>query len=232
MKTISAISKKAPRTVKISTGYVELEGELELPDYAPGVVLFAHGSGSSRHSPRNQYVAEIIREAGLGTLLFDLLTHEEEQQDAITGALRFDIDLLAQRLIGVTRWLERQPETRGLKAGYFGASTGGAAALMAAAELGDRVAAVVSRGGRPDLAGNALHKVRSPTLLIVGGYDEMVICLNNEAYDKLRCEKDFRIVPCATHLFEEPGKLEQVAQISAHWFSKHMGIAAEWEEAA
>ncbi|MDP1589676.1 MAG: acyl-CoA thioester hydrolase/BAAT C-terminal domain-containing protein, partial [Prosthecobacter sp.] len=164
MKTISAISKKASRTVKISAGYVELEGELELPDHAPGVVLFAHGSGSSRHSPRNQYVAEIIREAGLGTLLFDLLTDKEEQEDSITRALRFDIDVLAQRLIGATRWLEKQPQTRGLKIGYFGASTGAAAALMAAAELGDRVAAVVSRGGRPDLAGNALHQVRSPTL--------------------------------------------------------------------
>lgn len=232
MKTIYAISKRAPRTVKISAGYVELEGELELPDHAPGVVLFAHGSGSSRHSPRNQYVAEIIREAGLGTLLFDLLTDKEEQEDSITGALRFDINVLAQRLIGATRWLEKQPETRGLKIGYFGASTGAAAALMAAAELGDRIAAVVSRGGRPDLAGNALRQVCAPTLLIVGGYDELVLCLNNEAYEKLRCEKDFRVVPCATHLFEEPGKLEQVAQISANWFSQHMGISAKWEEAA
>lgn len=233
MSAVPAISTKSRHTaVNVSTGFAELEGDLDLPTGASGVVLFAHGSGSSRHSPRNQYVAEVIRAAGVGTLLFDLLTHAEEQEDAITGALRFDIHLLAQRLIGATRWLELQPATRGLKVGYFGASTGGAAALMAAAELGDRITAVVSRGGRPDLAGSALHRVRSPTLLIVGGYDEMVLCLNNEAYEKLRCEKDFRIVPCATHLFEEPGKLEQVAQISAHWFSKHMGIPAGWEEAA
>jgi dienelactone hydrolase len=233
MSAAPATFTKSRRTaVRISTGYAELEGYLDLPPDAPGVVLFAHGSGSSRHSPRNQYVAEVIQAAGLGTLLFDLLTQTEEQEDAITGALRFDIDLLAQRLIGATRWLELQPVTRGLKVGYFGASTGAAAALMAAAELGGRIAAVVSRGGRPDLAGNALRQVWAPTLLIVGGYDEMVICLNNEAYEKLHCEKDIRIVPCATHLFEEPGKLEQVAQISANWFSKHMSISAQREEAA
>jgi len=233
MRTSPAISTKSRHTaVKISTGDVELEGELDLPPDASGVVLFAHGSGSSRHSPRNQHVAEVIRAAGVGTLLFDLLTYPEEQQDAISGALRFDINLLAQRLIGATRWLDLQPATHGLQVGYFGASTGGAAALMAAAELGDRVSAVVSRGGRPDLAGKALCRVRSPTLLIVGGYDEMVVCLNDDAYEKLRCEKDFRVVPCATHLFEEPGKLEQVAQISAHWFSQHMGMPAAREEAA
>jgi dienelactone hydrolase len=211
---------------------VELKGELELPAYAPGVVLFVHGSGSSRHSPRNQFVAEMIRETGLGTLVFDLLTRREEQQDANTGSLRFDLDLMAQRLIGVTRWMEKQTEARGLKLGYFGSSTGGAAALKAAAELGDRIAAVVSRGGRPDLASNVLHQVRSPTLLIVGGYDELVLCLNHEAYEKLHCEKDFRVIPCATHLFEEPGKMEQVAEISAQWFSRHMGLTPDWEEAA
>ncbi|OYW31295.1 MAG: hydrolase [Chthoniobacter sp. 12-60-6] len=233
MKTAQGISKKVlRRTVIIPTGFVELKGDLELPANAPGVVLFVHGSGSSRLSTRNQFVARTIRDAGLGTLLFDLLTEEEEQQDAITGALRFDIDQLAQRLIGVTRWLEKQPETRGLKLGYFGASTGGAAALMAAAELGDEIAAVVSRGGRPDLAGSALLRVCSPTLLIVGGYDEMVLCLNNEAYEKLHCEKEFRVVPCASHLFEEPGKLEQVAQISANWFKRHMGSSDEWSIAA
>jgi putative phosphoribosyl transferase len=233
MKTVSVTSKKGLcTTVKIPAGYVELKGELEVPAYAPGVVLFVHGSGSSRHSPRNQFVAEIIREAGLGTLVFDLLTQKEEQQDANTGSLHFDIDLMAHRLIGVTRWMEKQTVTRGLKLGYFGSSTGGAAALKAAAELGDRIAAVVSRGGRPDLAGNVLHHVRAPTLFIVGGYDELVLCLNHEAYEKLNCEKEFRVVPCATHLFEEPGKLEQVAQISAHWFSKHMDISPDWEEAA
>ena len=162
----------------------------------------------------------------------DLLTLREEQEDAVTGALRFDLDLLAKRLIGATRWLEQQPETRGLKVGYFGASTGGGSALMAAAELGGQVAAVVSHGGRPDLAGQALPLVRSPTLLIVGGYDEMVICLNEEAFEKLRCVKAFRIVTSATHLFEEPGKLEQVAQLSADWFSKHMGRCANGEAAA
>ena len=210
------------KPVRIQVGNVILEGELKLPANAPGVVLFAHGSGSSRHSPRNQFVAGVIREAGIGTLLFDLLTHDEEQQDAVSGALRFDIGLLAKRLVGVTRWLDKQPETKGLKVGYFGASTGGGAALVAAAELGDRISAVVSRGGRPDLAGDALPGVKSPTLLVVGGHDEMVICLNDDAFEKLRCEKDFRIVPGATHLFEEPGKLEQVAQISAHWFQTHM----------
>ena len=210
------------KPVRIQVGNVILEGELKLPANAPGVVLFAHGSGSSRHSPRNQFVAGVIREAGIGTLLFDLLTHDEEQQDAVSGALRFDIGLLAKRLVGVTRWLDKQPETKGLKVGYFGASTGGGAALVAAAELGDRISAVVSRGGRPDLAGDALPGVKSPTLLVVGGHDEMVICLNDDAFEKLQCEKDFRIVPGATHLFEEPGKLEQVAQISAHWFQTHM----------
>lgn len=230
---LSHPSKKPQHSSRIiSAGYVELEGELELPDYAPGVVVFAHGSGSSRHSPRNQFVARQFREAGLGTLLFDLLTQNKEQQDAITGALRFDIDLLAKRLIGVTHWLNKQPETRGLKIGYFGASTGGAAALLAAAELGDRVSAVVSRGGRPDLAGDALYLVQSPTLLIVGGLDSMVICLNEEAYAKLNCKKDMRIVSGATHLFEEPGKLEQVAQFSTDWFSKEMGISEDGEEHA
>ena len=209
--------------VAISVGDVELEGELDLPANAPGVVLFVHGSGSSRHSPRNEFVARVIREAGIGTLLFDLLTQDEERQDMVTRTLRFDIELLAKRLVAATRWLRKQPEARGLKVGYFGASTGGGAALVAAAELGDHVAAVVSRGGRPDLAGEALRRVRSPTLLIIGGHDGTVISLNNEAYAQLRCEKDIQIVPGATHLFEEPGKLEQVARISADWFSKHLG---------
>ena len=208
--------------VRIPAGGVVLEGDLKLPPSAPGVVLFAHGSGSSRHSPRNQFVAAVIRETGLGTLLFDLLTREEEQEEARTGALRFDLGLLAGRLVAATRWLETQPETRGLKVGYFGASTGGGAALMAAAELGEGVAAVVSRGGRPDLAGAALPNVQCPTLLIVGGHDDVVIALNDEAYAALRCEKDFQIVPGATHLFGEPGKLEEVARLAALWFGKHL----------
>ena len=229
MNSIPVISPIALRTtLKIPAGFVELDGVLELPDYAPGVVLLAHGNGGSRHNPHDQYLAETIREAGLGTLQIDLLTHRENQQDANTSALRFDIELMAQRLIGVTRWMERQTVTRGLKTGFFGTTTDGAAILLAAAELGDRIAAVVLRGGRPDLASHVLHQVCSPTLLIVGGYDEMIICLNAEASAKLRCEKDLRIVPCATHLFEEPGKLEQVAQLSAHWFSKHLGITPDW----
>ncbi|MDZ4290071.1 MAG: dienelactone hydrolase family protein [Prosthecobacter sp.] len=224
MKNAPTIARQALHlSVTIATDDVELEGALDLPAEAAGVVVFAHGSGSSRHSPRNQFVARVIREAGMGTLLFDLLTRKEEREDDVTGVLRFDIELLAKRLIGATHWLEKQPETRELKVGYFGASTGGGAALMAAAELGDRIAAVVSRGGRPDLAGAALPRVKSPTLLLVGGCDDVVISLNQEAYAKLSCEKELRIVPGATHLFEEPGKLEQVARISAEWFSGHMG---------
>ena len=208
--------------VTITAGEARLEGELEIPPGAQGVVLFAHGSGSSRYSPRNRYVAQIIRDVGLGTLLFDLLTYEEEQEDEQTGALSFDIELLAERLCGASLWLENREDTRDLKQGYFGASTGGGAALMAAAEAGDRVAAVVSRGGRPDLAGDSLLNVKCPTLLIVGGLDEMVIQLNGEALAKLHCVKELKIIPGATHLFEESGKLEQVAQISAAWFAKYL----------
>ncbi len=208
--------------VSVSADEVRLPGELEIPTGAIGVVLFAHGSGSSRHSTRNQYVARTLRNAGVGTLLFDLLTHDEEEEDVITGALRFDIKLLAKRLLGATLWLEDQAEARGLKIGYFGSSTGGGAALMAAAALGDRIAAVVSRGGRPDLAGEALANVKSPTLLIVGGLDDVVIELNEDALSKLRCEKELRIVPGATHLFAEHGKLEEVAHMSAGWFRDHM----------
>lgn len=209
--------------IHISGGDVNLYGELEVPAGAPGIVLFAHGSGSSRHSPRNKFVARLIREAGFGTLLFDLLTHDEEEEDAVTAALRFDIELLAGRLLGATHWVEKQDDLQGLRIGYFGASTGGAAALMAAASAGRRVAAVVSRGGRPDLAGDeALHAVRCPTLLIVGGLDDIVIELNKRAFGKLSCEKDLRIIPGASHLFEERGTLEQVARITAQWFATHM----------
>jgi dienelactone hydrolase len=194
------------------------------------VVLFAHGSGSGRHSPRNQFVARSLQTSGIGTLLLDLLTVQEEQIDMRTRHLRFDIDLLAQRLVDATRWLENiSPEDtsgvlpqRALRAGFFGASTGGGAALVAAAELGPRVGAVVSRGGRPDLAGAALVKVVSPTLLIVGERDEVVIQLNEEAYAQLHCEKALKIVPGATHLFEEPGTLEQVAQLATDWFVRHL----------
>ena len=215
-------AKTQARTVRISSGSVHLEGELTLPAGATGVVLFAHGSGSSRHSPRNQFVAQIIREAGIGTLLFDLLTREEEAVDMRTAHLRFDIGLLAQRLVDATRWIAAEPETRALQVGYFGASTGGGAALVAAAEIGPAIGAVVSRGGRPDLAGEALCRVQSPTLLIVGERDELVIQLNEQAYAQLRCEKDLKVVPRATHLFEEPGALEEVARLASEWFRKHL----------
>ena len=208
--------------VQIASGAATLEGELRVPAGAQGVVLFAHGSGSSRHSPRNQYVARRIRAAGVGTLLFDLLTREEEAVDAYTRHLRFDIGLLAERLVAATNWLKRTDELEHLRVGYFGSSTGGGAALVAAAEVGEAVGAVVSRGGRPDLAGEALPRVKSPTLLIVGGYDEPVIELNEAAYAQLRCEKELQIVPGATHLFEEPGTLEAVARRAAEWFQKHL----------
>ena len=210
------------REVKVPVDNVELDGELILPPGASGVVLFAHGSGSSRHSPRNRFVAGVIRRSGLGTLLFDLLTPEEESVDAYTRHLRFDIELLARRLVAAAKWLETRRETRDLKIGFFGASTGGAAALVAAAELGGAVGAVVSRGGRPDLAGAALPRVRSPVLLIIGGLDSEVIKLNQQAYELLRCEKEMKVVPGATHLFEEPGTLETVADLAAEWFRDHL----------
>ena len=208
--------------VRIRHGEVELGGELGVPDGAAGVVLFAHGSGSSRHSPRNQFVARTIREAGVGTLLFDLLTRDEEEVDARTRHLRFDIGLLARRLLAATEWAAGEAATRDLRVGYFGSSTGGGAALVAAAETGARVGAVVSRGGRPDLAGEALERVSSPTLLVVGGLDDVVIRLNEEAFARLRCEKELKIVPGATHLFEEPGALEEVARLAASWFVRHL----------
>jgi pimeloyl-ACP methyl ester carboxylesterase len=201
---------------------VRLEGELHLAADALGLVLFAHGSGSSRHSPRNQYVARVLREAKLGTLLFDLLTAEEEQSEAHTRHLRFNIPFLAERLVGATRWALDEATTRDRGAGYFGSSTGAAAALVAAAELGETVGAVVSRGGRPDLAGNALEGVMAPTLLIVGAEDQPVIPLNEEAYQRLRCERALRIVPGASHLFEEPGTLEKVAAMASEWFADHL----------
>jgi pimeloyl-ACP methyl ester carboxylesterase len=211
------------RDVQIRSGTVVLQGDLSIPAGAQGVVLFAHGSGSSRHSPRNQFVASTIREAGVGTLLFDLLTKEEEAVDVHTRQLRFDIGLLAERLIDATYWLKGDLSHLGV--GFFGSSTGGGAALVAAAELGENVGAVVSRGGRPDLAGDALPQVKCPTLLIVGGLDYPVIEMNQEAFARLRCEKELKIVPGATHLFEEPGTLEEVALLGANWFQRHLRSA-------
>ena len=201
---------------------VTLGGELNLPPDALGLVLFAHGSGSSRSSPRNQFVARTLHEKKVGTLLFDLLTAEEEQAEAYTRHLRFYIPLLAGRLIAVTRWVLDSATTRDINVGYFGSSTGAAAALVAAAELRETISAVVSRGGRPDLAGDSLGHVAAPTLFIVGGNDKQVIALNEEAYYLLRCERALRIVPGASHLFEEEGALERVAQMAAEWFSDNL----------
>src|SRR6266436_6372265 len=198
-----------------------LRGELSLSDEVSGLVVFAHGSGSSRHSPRNQFVARTLREAGVGTLLFDLMTAEEEQAEARTRHLRFDIRFLARRLVAATQWALDEGTTRDISVGYFGSSTGAAAALVAAAELPENTNVVVSRGGRPDLAGVALERVRASTLLIVGGKDTAVISLNEEAFGQLQCEKALRIVPGATHLFEEPGTLETVARMASEWFADH-----------
>lgn len=208
--------------VRLTADGVFLHGNLLLPEQAEGLVAFAHGSGSSRHSPRNQYVAQVLYDAGLATLLFDLLTLDEEEEDIITGKQRFDINLLARRLVGVTDWLQSSEKTRHLRLGYFGASTGAAAALVAAAERADAVGAVVSRGGRPDLAAPLLDRVKAPTLLIVGGNDFPVIDMNRQALAELRVEKDLVIVPGATHLFEEPGTLERVAELASAWFVKHL----------
>ena len=206
------------RAVRVAAGPVSLEGDLSLPESARGLVLFAHGSGSSRFSPRNRYVARLLNSAGLATLLVDLLTPDEEALDERTAQLRFDIDLLAHRLIGATDWLTEHPDTRALRIGYFGASTGAGAAMVAAAERPDVVGAVVSRGGRPDLAGRALPQVRAPTLLIVGGNDPQVIELNQAALELMRCEKQLVIVPGASHLFEERGALDEVARLAREWF--------------
>lgn len=199
-------------------GLISLEGMLAIPEGAEGIVLFAHGSGSSRHSPRNNYVAEVLRRAGLATLLMDLLTREED----VDYETRFDIGLLAERLDGASRWVAAGEKTKDLRQGYFGASTGAAAALKSAAMAGESIGAVVSRGGRPDLAMESLPHVKSPTLLIVGGHDELVIDLNRKAYEKIDAEKEMVIVPGATHLFEEPGALEEVAKLAARWFKSRL----------
>lgn len=208
--------------LKIPSGTVALEGDLRIPEGARGVVLFAHGTGSSRHSPRNRFVAEFLRDAGLGTLLIDLLTAREEAAEAATGHLRFDIDLLAGRLVAISDWLREHPAAGPLALGYFGASTGAAAALVAAARRPASVRAVVSRGGRPDLAASALPQVRAPTLLIVGERDTTVLELNREALRALQTEKALALVPGATHLFEEVGALQEVARLAREWFTRYL----------
>lgn len=218
-----AIPNELEQPVKVKAGIVTLDGDLVVPTGASGLILFAHGSGSSRYSPRNRYVAKVLQEYGLATLLIDLLTHLEEEVDQETERFRFDIELLAQRLVDITRWLAQNPLTAQLRLGYFGASTGGGAALIAAAERPEMVGAVVSRGGRPDLAGAVnLRRVKAPTLLIVGGADPIVIELNQTAMDQLKVIKRLEIVDGATHLFEEPGALEKVARLASEWFVRHL----------
>ena len=208
--------------VRIPVGSVVVEGNLVVPSDATGIVIFAHGSGSSRFSTRNKYVAKFLNAQKIGTLLFDLLTYEEDQADIETAEYRFNIDLLAERLIGATEWLKKDPLTKNLCFGYFGASTGAAAALIGAAKLPNDIEAVVSRGGRPDLAANYLPRVAAPTLLLVGGLDREVIELNKMAMEQMSAEKKLIIVPGATHLFEEPGKLEEVAKLSSDWFIRYL----------
>lgn len=209
--------------IRVRAGPVQLAGEVEVPWGARGIVLFAHGSGSSRHSPRNRFVAGLLREARLGTVLADLLTAEEEAAEAATGHLRFNIDLLGDRLLAITDWLLANPETQALPTGYFGASTGAAAALVAAARRPATVGAVVSRGGRPDLAWPTLPGVAAPTLLIVGEHDLAVLDVNRKALGELHAEKALAVIPGATHLFEEPGALEEVGRLARAWFSRHLG---------
>lgn len=216
-----------PRSVTVTAGHIRLQGDLRIPAGARGIVLFAHGSGSSRFSPRNRFVADVLHRAGLATFLLDLLTANEESIDRVTAALRFNIGLLAERLVEATDWVARQPETGSFRVGYFGSSTGAAAALIAAARRPDRVGAIVSRGGRPDLAGPVLSEVRAPTLLIAGGEDRQVIELNKGAMARMRAPAELKIIPGATHLFEEPGALEQVARMASDWFVRHLDAAGQ-----
>ncbi|HYY21216.1 MAG TPA: alpha/beta fold hydrolase [Thermoleophilaceae bacterium] len=218
--------ERLARPVSIPVGDVTLDADLTLPPGAEAVVVFAHGTGSGRHSPRNRLVASVLSEAGLGTLLMDLLTPGEEQRDLATAELRFDIGLLGERTVGAIDWLAREPTTAALRVGAFGASTGAAAALIAAAERPEAVRAVVSRGGRPDLAAGDLRRVRAPTLLIVGGEDTPVIGMNREAMRELPGEVELEIVPGATHLFEEPGALERVAALARDWLLRHLSADA------
>jgi dienelactone hydrolase len=208
--------------VSIPVDSIRLEGDLSIPTGASGVVLFAHGSGSSRRSPRNRFVADLLNESGLATLLMDLLTEDEQEVDLQTAHLRFDIPLLAKRLVAITQWLGRHPEAAAMKIGHFGASTGAGAALVAAAEMPQLVRAVVSRGGRPDLAGAALAHVEAPTLLIVGGADPVVLDLNQKAMNLMHCERALKVVPGASHLFEEPGTLQKVAELAREWFGEKL----------
>ena len=215
------------RSVEIPCGDVEIHGDLTVPATPKGVVLFAHGSGSGRHSPRNRFVAEALNEAGLATLLLDLLTEEEERIDALTREHRFDIRLLAGRVCDAIDWLSAQAETRSLPVGLFGASTGAGAALLAAGERSSEVGAVVSRGGRPDLAADALPSVRAPTLLIVGGLDDAVMRLNRQAKAGMTAKAELKVVPDASHLFEEPGTLELVVDSAREWFERHLQSEVE-----
>jgi pimeloyl-ACP methyl ester carboxylesterase len=217
-----AVTGRDEGLVHVPAGSVSLEGNLLIPSGATGVVLFAHGSGSSRFSSRNRYVAQVLREGGMGTLLLDLLTQEEELVDTRTAHLRFDIELLADRLVAAVQWLAREKATERLKVGLFGASTGAGAALVAAARLPDRISAIVSRGGRPDLAGAALPNVKAPTLLIVGGEDKPVIQMNQQAYERMTAPREVVLVPGATHLFEEPGTLEAAARLARDWFLRYL----------
>jgi len=217
------VKRVSEQIVVLTAGDATLEGALRIPEGAGGIVVFAHGSGSSRHSPRNRYVAQALEEGGLATLLMDLLTAAQEREDERTACLRFDIHLLARRVASATDWLRQNTETSHLRVGYFGASTGAAAALVAAAERPEEIGAVVSRGGRPDLALEVLDRVKAPTLLIVGGRDLPVIEMNREALEYLHGEKRLEIVPRATHLFEEPGALERVARLAREWFVEHLG---------
>jgi len=218
------MASKVASLERIPVGQVHIEGMLELPANVQSIVLFAHGSGSSRHSKRNNYVAQVLQHSGIGTLLLDLLTPEEDAD----YSTRFDIPLLTHRLLAATDWIKAVQQTKYLPIGYFGASTGAAAALQAAALTGGEIGAVVSRGGRPDMAGtSALEKVKAPTLLLVGGWDDEVITLNREAYEHLRCTKELIIIPGATHLFEEPGTLEEVARQAAAWFGRHLKPAPD-----